>query len=69
MLSLPDIMNECGHYPELKIKQTSITFQFYGMSGYTGSSQLDCMCASYVIDVPLTAAEVCLGDLYFGVHA
>lgn len=29
-------MNECARYLELKIKQSYITFQFHGLSGYTG---------------------------------
>ncbi len=56
---LPGFMNECGHCSESKMKQPWITSQFHSMSGQPRSS-----CASYVIDMLLSAAEVCIGDLH-----
>lgn len=55
----PGFLNECGHCSELKIKQHWFAFQFRGTPAQPRSS-----CDSYIIDVLLRAAEVCIRDLH-----
>lgn len=55
-------MNECGHCSELKIKQRRIMAPFF--HGTSDCAQPRSNCASYVMDMLVSAAEVCIGDLH-----
>ncbi len=57
-------MNERGRCPYLKIKQLWNSCHICGASHCTGCAWPRSNCDSYITNVLLSAAEVCIGDLH-----